>query len=218
MEQIKNAKDKYLEPKEYKAILKELYRKDITLRYALACEFMILNGCRVGELAGLTLDKYHKETKTLDIHTTFNRYIPDDDGTKTFASFRTTHLTKREIEILDKIIELNKLSENTDPNWFKSDRIFVTNTGKPIHSSILSKSLQRANERLKKPIPKHISPHIFRHTTISILAENKIPLKTIMDRVGHSDSEVTTSIYTHVTKNMKDEAINVLDKVMKNII
>ncbi|AMH88762.1 integrase [Streptococcus mitis] len=51
----------------------------------------------------------------------------------------------------------------------------------------------------------------------NILAENKIPLKTIMDRVGHSDSEVTTSIYTHVTKNMKDEAITVLDKVMKNI-
>ncbi|AVN86033.1 integrase/recombinase, phage integrase family protein [Streptococcus pneumoniae GA47439] len=81
----------------------------------------------------------------------------------------------------------------------------------------MSKSLQRANERLKKPIPKHLSPHIFRHTTISILSENKIPLKTITDRVDHSDSEVTTSIYTHVTKNMKDEAINVLDKVMKKI-
>ncbi len=112
---------------------------------------------------------------------------------------------------------INCLSETTDKNWHKSDRIFVTNTGKPVHSSILSKSLQRANERLKKPIPKHLSPHIFRHTTISILSENKIPLKTITDRVGHSDSEVTTSIYTHVTKNMKDEAINVLDKVMKKI-
>ncbi|EPR90800.1 integrase [Streptococcus mitis 17/34] len=55
-------------------------------------------------------------------------------------------------------------------------------------------------------------------TTMSnSLAENKIPLKTIMDRVGHSDYEVTTSIYTHVTNNMKDEAINVLDKVMKKI-
>ena len=42
----------------------------------------------------------------------------------------------------------------------------------------------------------------------NILAEN----------IGRSDSEVTTSIYTHVTKNMKDEAINVLDKVMKNIL
>jgi len=50
----------------------------------------------------------------------------------------------------------------------------------------------------------------------NILSENKISLKTITDRVGHSDSEVT-SIYTHVTKNMKDEAINVLDKVMKKI-
>ncbi|HGP9490724.1 TPA: tyrosine-type recombinase/integrase [Streptococcus pneumoniae] len=95
--------------------------------------------------------------------------------------------------------------------------MFVTNIGKPVHSSILSKSLQRANERLKKPIPKHLPPHIFRHTTISILSENKIPLKTITDRVGHSDSEVTTSIYTQVTKNMKDETINVLDKVMKKI-
>ena len=65
---------------------------------------------------------------------------------------------------------------------------------------------------------KHLSPLIFRHTTISILAENKIPHKTIMDRVGHSNSEATTSIYTYVTKNMKDEAINVLDKVMKNIL
>lgn len=115
------------------------------------------------------------------------------------------------------MIELNQLSENTDPNWYKSTRIFLTNTGKPIHSSILSKSLQRANKRLKKPIPKHLSSHIFRHTTIGILVENKIPLKTIMDRVGHSDSDGTNSIYTHVTKNMKDEAINVLDKVMKNI-
>lgn len=51
----------------------------------------------------------------------------------------------------------------------------------------------------------------------NILSENKISLKTIIDRVGHSDSEVTTSIYTYITKNMKDEAINVLDKVMKKI-
>ncbi len=109
--------------------------------------------------------------------------------------------------VLVSIDYINCLSETTDKNWHKSDRVFVTNTGKTVHSSILSKSLQRANERLKKPIPKHLSPHIFRHTTISILSENKIPLKTITDRVGHSDSEVTTSNYTHVTKNMKDSTI-----------
>lgn len=214
--QKEQAKNKYLEPDEYTALLKELYRKDITLRYALACEFMLLNGCRIGELAGLTIDKYHPDARTLDIHTTYNRYIPDDNGTKTLASFRTINLTNREVEIIEKMLGLNNLSKTNDQAWTTSDRIFVTNTGKPIHSSILSRSLQRANERLDHPIPKHLSPHIFRHTMISILAENNIPLKTIMDRVGHADSQVTTSIYTHVTKNMKDQAINVLDGILKN--
>lgn len=216
IDQKEQAKNKYLEPDEYAAILKELYRKDITLRYALACEFMLLNGCRIGELAGLTLDKYHPDTRTLDIHTTYNRYIPEDSGTKTIASFRTINLTNREIAIIERMLELRLLSETNDPSWTSSDRIFVTNTGKPIHSSILARSLQRANERLEQPIQKHLSPHIFRHTMISILAENNIPLKTIMDRVGHADSQVTTSIYTHVTKNMKDQAINVLDNIMKD--
>ena len=48
----------------------------------------------------------------------------------------------------------------------------------------------------------------------NILSENKIPLKTIMDILILMLLIPST---THVTKNMKDEAINVLDKVMKNI-
>lgn len=41
---------------------------------------MLLNGCRIGELAGLTISDYHKETRSLDIHTSFNRYIPENEG------------------------------------------------------------------------------------------------------------------------------------------
>ena len=148
LEKQQAAKNKYLEPDEYSRLLKELYRKDITLRYALACEFMLLNGCRIGELAGLTVSDYHKETRSLDIHTSFNRYIPENEGTKTVASYRTTYLTNREMEIIDQILELKELSETTNPDWYHSDKIFTTNTGKPIHSTILSASLQRANARL----------------------------------------------------------------------
>ncbi|ESV54243.1 integrase [Streptococcus agalactiae LMG 14747] len=56
-----------------------------------------------------------------------------------------------------------------------------------------------------------MTSHIFRHTLISILAENKIPLKTIMERVGHADSKTTIQIYTHVTKNMKNEVVDILN-------
>ncbi|WP_394993566.1 tyrosine-type recombinase/integrase [Streptococcus alactolyticus] len=108
---------------------------------------------------------------------------------------------------------MNKLQEETNPKWEKSDFIFVTNTGNSVQSSVFAKSLQRANERLQRSINKHISSHIFRHTMISMLAEYNIPLKAIMDRVGHSDSETTTKIYTHVTKNMKNKAVEVLNHI-----
>ena len=56
--------------------------------------------------------------------------------------------------------------------------------------------------------------HIFRHTHISILAEQGEPLKVIMDRVGHKSANTTLRIYTHVTDKMKDDLIKRLDKVI----
>ena len=34
---------------------------------------------------------------------------------------------------------------------------------------------------------KHLTTHIFRYTHISMLSELGVPLKTIMQRVGHND-------------------------------
>ncbi|HEY2493162.1 MAG TPA: site-specific integrase [Paenibacillus sp.] len=50
------------------------------------------------------------------------------------------------------------------------------------------------------------TPHIFRHTHISMLAEAEVDLKTIMKRVGHDDADTTLKIYTHVTDKMKKNA------------
>lgn len=38
-----------------------------------------------------------------------------------------------------------------------------------------------------------------------------IPLKTIMERVGHSNHKTTLEIYTHVTNQMKSDMINKLE-------
>ncbi|MDM5145868.1 Tyrosine recombinase XerD [Lactococcus lactis] len=52
-------------------------------------------------------------------------------------------------------------------------------------------------------IDKEISSHIFRHSHVSLLSELGMPLKSIMERVGHSDAKVTLKIYNHVTKKAK---------------
>lgn len=56
--------------------------------------------------------------------------------------------------------------------------------------------------------------HTFlRHTLVSYLAEKGVPLKAIVERVGHEDSETTMKIYTHVTNKMKDKVVDVIDKL-----
>jgi integrase len=55
----------------------------------------------------------------------------------------------------------------------------------------------------KTDINKNATPHIFRHTHVSMLAEAGVDLTTIMSRVGHENEKTTLNIYTHVTKKMK---------------
>lgn len=58
----------------------------------------------------------------------------------------------------------------------------------------------------KTNIKKHATPHIFRHTYVSMLAEAGVDLNTIMSRVGHEDEKTTLIVYTHITKKMQHNA------------
>ncbi|WP_217582294.1 tyrosine-type recombinase/integrase, partial [Lysinibacillus sp. GbtcB16] len=63
--------------------------------------------------------------------------------------------------------------------------VFCRDNGYPF---IQKNILQRMERILKKTtITKTATPHIFRHTHISMLAEADVDLKTIMRRVGHDD-------------------------------
>ena len=215
LDDMKSISEKYLEPEELNALLKELYRTPRTYRAGLLAEFMSLNGCRIGEAVAIEKHNFRRESRELDIHGTLDSIDKNakKELTKTLSSYRTTNLTNREIEIIDELIKLNDLAKNTDPNWPDTDYIFINNQGKPIQRNAFNITLQKANQRLDKPINKVLSSHIFRHTLISILAERNIPVKAIMARVGHKDSKTTMQIYTHVTKNMKTNIENILDAI-----
>lgn len=204
--------DKYFEPQELSRLLEELKRRDATYRYYLYSEFMVLDGCRIGELSAVQLNDYRKEQKELSLFETYDKYTDDEPtSAKTAESERINKLTKREIEIIEEIIEMNKFQELTNPKWIKSDFIFVTSRGNVMHRNMFNAVLKRANQRLDNPIDKNISSHYFRHTMVSVLAEKNVPLKAIMERVGHADSKTTTEIYTHVTRNMRDHVLTVLE-------
>lgn len=218
LEDLQSVEEKYLEADELALLLEELYRTDRTYRAGLLAEFMSLNGCRIGEAVALEKHNCRKDKRELDIHGSLDSIDKDaqKELTKTISSYRSTYLTHREIEIIDEILELNKFSANTNSDWPKTDYIFLNNRGKPIQRNSFNITLQKANSRLKKPIQKPLSSHIFRHTLVSMLAEKNVPLKAIMARVGHKDSKTTIQIYTHVTKNMKTHVADILDAIAQS--
>ena len=215
LEKMQSVTEKYLELEELNLLLKELYKSTRTYRAGLLAEFMSLNGCRIGEAVAIERHNYRKESRELDIHGTLDSIDRNakKELTKTISSYRTTNLTNREIEIIDEFIKLNELTTSTNPELSDTDYIFLNNHGKPIQRNAFNITLQKANQRLDKPINKPLSSHIFRHTLISMLAERNVPIKAIMARVGHKDSNTTMQIYTHVTKSMKSNIENILDTI-----
>lgn len=72
-------------------------------------------------------------------------------------------------------------------------------------------SLKKTAANIK--LNKNLSSHIFRHTHTSLLSKMNIPLKAIMDRVGHEDEATTLKIYTHVTKKMRTDIVDKLNQM-----
>ena len=176
---------------------------------------MSLNGGRIGEIITIRPENRDYETRKLQLIGTIDRTAGYKQGIKTspktVAGYRTTDMTKREMEIMQELEQLNQLEQATNPNYQNMGYIFTSKNGIPIQINSFNLAIKRANERLDNPIKKNLSSHIFRHTLISRLAEKNVPLRAIMERVGHSDAKTTNLIYTHVTDNMRSQVMDALE-------
>lgn len=197
--------NKFLEDDEYNRLIE--YTRKINLRYAMLFEWMYMTGMRAGEALALTWDKIDLDSNppiahvssTLEYHQLKIKDVYASTSPKTTASIRSVSLPNRCIEILAQIEEI----EGSNRGF-----IFTTSKHTPLTITAVNAFLRTHRERMG--IDKNISTHIFRHTHISKLAEMGLPLYSIQARVGHENSQVTESIYLHITKKMKDEVYNAI--------
>lgn len=189
LDELEKENQKYLEAEEIKMILNSFSNKEWI--YKNVTEFILLTGIRISELQGLKFEDI--SGNILSIKRNYDRFSstskPKFTTPKTINSYRDIILPKRALEIIEDMKE---------KNIFKTEHIFYSPIGNIFNSDSYRKILKRIAEKNK--IKKSISPHILRHTHISLLAEKNVPIKVIMKRVGHADEKITLSIYTHVTK------------------
>ncbi|MCB5951064.1 site-specific integrase [Enterococcus sp. BWT-B8] len=123
-------------------------------------------------------------------------YIRSDNG-KTYE--QTVHASKSFCET-DYLFQ----TQNGNPGVYHSFNEFMNGHGNN------STPVKCVNDILKEKyllFKKHITTHTFRYTHISLLAESGLPIKAIMERVGHSDIKTTLQIYNQVTKTSHEQVL-----------
>lgn len=171
----------------------------LSKRHALFCEAQILTGMRFSELAALTKNDWDGEYISINksVETANKRKVGRN---KTYDSKRVIQSSERVNEIFEGLIKENEVLFKD-----KASLIFANQKNRPMLNYYLNRKLKEVNE--------DYTTHTMRHTHISLLAEKELPLKYIMDRVGHVKPTTTLSIYTHVSEKTKQKGQNALDNL-----
>lgn len=213
---------RYLEKEELSRFLRCAYQEGLYGDYAA---FMVLayTGMRVGELCALEWDDVDFEEHTIRITKTL--YTPTNHHDqfellppKTPRSYRTVEVGSEVLDALhrfhrDYLIEYMRYRRT----WYDKHHFIFTgqrHPGYPIQQKQVQSRIDRLCRYVKLPV--RITPHIFRHTHTSLLAEAGIPLHEIMDRLGHADDMTTRLIYLHITKERKHAAADAFSALMRS--
>ena len=206
-EKLQKAKDNFISREELGQVLSycESHNKD--KRYALAMEFIFLTGLRFAEFIGVRYQDVNFKANLLTIDHTIDYVAHGYDErilqtTKTVGSVRTIVLSERCLEIIEYFRR----------NCFDEEFIFVTEQGNIMRQPLLYRFIKNICEAVLGG-NRSYNIHMLRHSHISLLAELGIPIKAIMERVGHRDESITLRIYSHVTKNIQDELREKLNQI-----
>lgn len=208
---VEEHREKFLTRAELNSVLQQL--RNIYPLVADICELQSRTGLRFGELAALREEDYEGETVYVNGTLEWglgHRKAPARGTPKNVYSIRHVALDRRSKEIIEFYILKNKRRRTWYPTAHDKageKYIFTTREGGPIDISFVNHTLKKVK------CDKRLTTHIFRHTHISLLAAAGVPIKTIMQRVGHNDPTTTMQIYTHVTQDMQEEAVKVLDQM-----
>lgn len=199
---VRRKQNGFLDRKEMRLILNYGYSLSKYRRQTALFEFMFLTGLRIGELLALKWEDIDFQKMSLTVNHTLNLhgYVANARqllSPKTAHSYRTISLNKRCMEILE-------LFSNDS---YDKEFIFVSEKGRiygrdelsTYFKRICSKKLGSAGEERRYHL------HMLRHSHISLLVEMNVPIKVIMERVGHSNEKMILQVYSHVTKNMRND-------------
>jgi integrase len=174
----------------------------------------LYTGMRQGELLGLRWPDVDLDAGALRVRQAVQKI---DDAwqfvePKSANGRRTVPLCQPAIDVLRRQKEqVRAMRLHADMAWQEWGLVFPSAVGTPLDSSNVTHHLQRRLEAAGLP---HVTFHALRHTCGSLLHQEGVPARTIMEILGHSQITLTLGTYCHATNAMFDEAAGALARAL----
>lgn len=163
-------------------------------------------GLRKGEIYALKWSDI--DGKYLSVSRSITQKLKGEDREtppKNRSSIRTLQIPK---PLLDILVEHKKRYESA-PDFSNDFRI--CGGKRPLRDT----SVQNASARFAKAAGvKKIRIHDFRHSHVSLLANEGINIQEIARRLGHANIEMTWNTYSHLYPREEERAIEILNKIV----
>ena len=184
-------------------------------QYSVMVKLMIFSGARRAEICGLEWDDVDWDKSCIHICRN-SLYLPNvgmyEDTTKTESSERYVKLPQSVMTILSEFRDYqNGIKKQMGEGWQESGKIFTQYNGLPIHPSSVTSWLRKFTERNGLP---HVTPHMLRHTSATMLLMQGVPLKAVPRRLGHTLASTTSDIYGHSLRSVEDIAADKLEAML----
>lgn len=156
-------------------------------------ELLYATGMRVSELSNLNFENLNLDENEIKV---FGK------GSKE----RIVLVSRRAKSYLESYIKtarylIYKTSENRP-----QDPVFINKTGYRLQPQSIRLAIKEVMDRIE--LPKHVTPHVFRHSFATKLLENGADLRVVQELLGHS-SISNTQIYTHVSAERLKQSYNI---------
>jgi integrase len=183
--------------------------QDADCRLEALLVLSITLGLRPGELRNLTWDHVDLDSKVIHVWRSASR----TGDVKTPHSKRSLVLPKRAVEALTKH-KKRQAQERlvVGAAWQDTNLVFCHEDGRIYTRYALN---WRFSKMTRRAGIGHWHAHEGRHTAVSIMSSNGVPLQEISDTVGHKSTHVTETVYRHVIVPAIRGGATVMDSIFE---